>query len=162
MDRCLVLDIQAEVLRVDVEITANALEHVFTRNEEVIPGDWQKGVIIKLPKKGNLEVCDNWRGVILLSVPGKVPCGINIDRIKGEVDRMLRKEQAGFRTRRSCIDQIFILHNVVEQFVEWNSPFFINFVDFRKALASVHREYVEHHGRLWNSRKVDHHGQAFL
>ena len=31
---------------------------------------------INLPKKGNLEVCDNWRGITLLSVPGKVLCRI--------------------------------------------------------------------------------------
>ena len=63
--------IQAEVLKVDVGITADTLQHVFTRiwNEEVIPGDWQKGIIVKLPKKGNLEVCENWRGVTLLLVP---------------------------------------------------------------------------------------------
>ena len=122
--------IQAEVLKVDVGITANAHEHVFTKilNEEVIPGDWQKGVIVKLPKRGNLEVCDNWREVTLLSVP----CRIIVDRIKGEVDRMLRKKQAGFRTGRSCIHQIFILRNIIEQCVEWNSPLFIIFVDFRK------------------------------
>ena len=69
---------------------------------------------------------------------------IIIERIKGEVDCMLRKEQAVFRTIRSCIDQIFILRNIVEHCVEWNSPLFINFVNFRKAFDSVHRE------SLWN------------
>ena len=142
-------NIQAEVLKLDVGITADALEHVFTRIwKEVIPGDWQKGVIVKVPKKGNLEVCDNWRGVALLSVPGKVLCRIIIDRIKGGVDGMLRKEQGGFRTGRSCIDQIFVLRNIIEQCVEWNSPLFINFVDFRKAFDSVHRE------SLWNIMSV--------
>ena len=75
-----------------------------------------------------------------MSVPGKVLCRIIIDRIKGDVDCMLRKEQAGFRSRGNCIDQIFILRNITEQCVEWNSPPFINFVNFRKALDSVHRE----------------------
>ena len=69
-------NIQAEVHKVDIGTTASALHHVFTKiwNEKVIPVDWQKGVIVKLPKKGNLEVCNNWRGVTLLSVPGKVLC----------------------------------------------------------------------------------------
>ena len=66
-----------------------------------------------------------------MSVPGKVMCRIIIDRIEGEVDCMIRKEQAGFRTGRSCIDQIFILRNIIEQCVELNSPLFINFVDFK-------------------------------
>ena len=97
------------------------LHHVFNKiwNKEVIPVDWQRVVIVKLPKKGNLEVCDNWRGVTLLSVPGKVLCRIIIDRIKEEIKNVLRKEQAVFRTGRSCIDPIFILRNIIEQCVEW-------------------------------------------
>ena len=73
-------NIQAEVLKVDIGTMASALHHVFTKiwNEEVIPVDWQRGVIVKLTKKGNLEVCDNWRGVTLLSVPGKVLCRMRV------------------------------------------------------------------------------------
>ena len=61
-------NVHAEVLKVDIGTTASALHHVFTKiwNEEVIPVDWQMGVIVRLPKKGNLEVCDNWRGLTLL------------------------------------------------------------------------------------------------
>ena len=101
-------NIQAEVLKVDVGITTDALQHVFTSQDlEVIPGDWRKGVIVKFSKKGNLEVSDNCRGVSLLTVPGNVLCRIIIYRIKGDVDCMLRKEQPSFRTRRSCIDHTF-------------------------------------------------------
>jgi len=31
-----------------------------------VPADWKKGVIIKLPKKGSLKDCNNWRGITLL------------------------------------------------------------------------------------------------
>ena len=34
----------------------------------VIPNEWNKGIIVKLPKKWNLQHCDNWRGITLLSV----------------------------------------------------------------------------------------------
>ena len=37
-----------------------------------VPKDWQAGIIIPLPKKGDLKDCNNWRGITLLSVPGKV------------------------------------------------------------------------------------------
>ena len=37
------------------------------------------------------------------------------------------------------MDQIFALRNIIEQCLEWNTPLFINFVDFRKAFDSVHR-----------------------
>lgn len=41
-----------------------------------VPEDWRRGMIIRLPKKGNLSDCNNWRGITLLSVPGKVLCAV--------------------------------------------------------------------------------------
>ncbi|KAI8479716.1 hypothetical protein Bbelb_425190 [Branchiostoma belcheri] len=35
------------------------------------PLDWRKGAIMKLPKKGDLSDCGNWRGITLPSIPGK-------------------------------------------------------------------------------------------
>ena len=34
--------------------------------------DWRDAVIVPVPKKGNLQSCDNWRGTMLLDVVGKV------------------------------------------------------------------------------------------
>lgn len=34
--------------------------------------DWQNAVVIPIPKKGDLLKCDNWRGISLLEVSGKV------------------------------------------------------------------------------------------
>ena len=54
----------------------------------------------------------------------------------------MREEQAGFRSGRSCSEQIFILRNIIEQCNEYNIKNYINFVDFKKAFDSVHRETV--------------------
>ena len=62
-----------------------------------------------------------------------------IRRISGGVDAKLRKEQAGFRKGRSTIEQIFVLKNIVEQAVEWNSSLYVCFFDYEKAFDSVHR-----------------------
>ena len=32
-------------------------------NGDGIPNDWNKGVIIPIPKKGTLSDCNNWRGI---------------------------------------------------------------------------------------------------
>ena len=64
---------------------------------------------------------------------------IIIKRIAKEVDRLLREEQAGFRAGRSTTEQIFILRNIVEQAIEWNSNLYLCFIDFEKAFDSVHR-----------------------
>ena len=34
--------------------------------------DLRDAVIVPVPKKGNLHLCDNWRGISLLDVVGKV------------------------------------------------------------------------------------------
>ena len=38
------------------------------------------------------------------------------------------------------MDQIFALRNIIEQCLEWKTPLYMNFIDFRKAFDSVHRE----------------------
>ena len=37
-------------------------------SEEKVPDEWKKGLIIKLPKKGDLRNCKNWRGIMLLNM----------------------------------------------------------------------------------------------
>ena len=88
-------------------------------NEEA-PEEWKSGLIVKLPKRGDLTTCDNWRGVTLLSLTSKVFSRILLDRFSTTVD-ISRNEQAGFRKGRSCIDHIFILRQILEQATEWNS-----------------------------------------
>ena len=59
--------------------------------EQQVPEDWKRGMIIKLPKKGDISCCGNWRGIILLSVPGKVLCLIMLERLKIGLDSLMRK-----------------------------------------------------------------------
>ncbi|KAI3370615.1 hypothetical protein L3Q82_007191 [Scortum barcoo] len=37
-----------------------------------VPLEWQTGVVVPLFKKGDRRVCSNYRGITLLSLPGKV------------------------------------------------------------------------------------------
>lgn len=92
---------------------------------------------LKKPKKGNLNECNNWRGITLLSIPSKIMAKIIIRRISIAVDIKLRKEQAGFRPRLGCIDQIFTLKNIIQQFTEWQRQLYINIIDFEKAFDSL-------------------------
>ena len=76
----------------------------------------------------------------MTSVPSKVFGRVLIDRIRDGVNSKLRDEQAGFRSGRGTVEQIFILRNIIEQVVEWQATLYITFVDFEKAFDSVHRE----------------------
>jgi hypothetical protein len=125
-------EVSAELLKHGRDIVSTELLHLFNLiwQKEEVPEDWRNGVIVTLPKKGNLSDCDNWRGITLLSVPGKAFCSALLNRLKETVDITLREEQAGFRRGRSFCEQIFTLRNIIEQSQEFQSPLFLNYIDF--------------------------------
>lgn len=135
-----------DLLRADIEGTAGRLTRCYNRlwEAERWPKVWKKGLIVKIFKKGDLRDCNNWRGVTLLPIISKVFCRMMLERIRIGIDKKLRKEQAGFRAKRSTTEQIFILRNILEQANEWRVGLYIHFVDFEKAFDSIHR------GSLWN------------
>ena len=106
--------ITAEIMKADMETSGKYLEKLFTAvwNQEVVPSEWSKGLIVKIPKKGGRSVCDNYRGITLLSVPSKVFSRVLILRIQDGVESQLREEQAGFRKGRSTTEQLFTLRNI--------------------------------------------------
>ena len=87
-----------------------------------------------------MQECKNYRGILLLSVPGKVLNRVILDRLETGVDAKLRDHQAGFRKDRSCTDQTATLQIIVEQSMEWDSFLYINFVDYEKAFDSLDRD----------------------
>ncbi len=76
-------NIQAELLKADVEYATTKVKEIIdiVWRDEKTPSKWRKGLIVKLPKKGNLKECKNWRGITLLPVVSKVMGRIVIDRI---------------------------------------------------------------------------------
>ena len=82
---------------------------------QLVPEEWRKGTIVRLPEKVSLSNCKNWRGITLLSIPGKVLSIILLNRLKDSIDLKLKEQQAGFRSNRSCSEQIFRLKNIIEQ-----------------------------------------------
>ena len=61
-------NIVAELLKAGIKTTTQKLHEVIQMiwENEVMPHEWLKGLIVKLPKKGNLKECTNWRGIMLL------------------------------------------------------------------------------------------------
>lgn len=128
-------NIPAEALKADVETSWQILSDLFGRiwKEEDLPGEWKAGHLVKIPKKGSLSLCNNYRGTMLLSVPGKILNRIILQHLKTAVDAELRDNQAGFRQNRSCADQIATLRIILEQPQEFKSPLYTVFLDFRES-----------------------------
>jgi hypothetical protein len=100
-------NIPAQVLISDLYISADNLLPLFQDiwQKEMLPKEWKERIIIKFPKKRDLSQCRNWRGISLLAVISKIFNKTILARIKNSLEMGLRKEQAGFRHNRSCIDQ---------------------------------------------------------
>nr|KAG5693522.1 hypothetical protein BaRGS_006224 [Batillaria attramentaria] len=136
--------IPPEALKADIQTSTDMLHPLLRKiwESESVPQDWKKGHLVKLPKKGDLSSCSNWRGIMLLSIPGKVLTRIILERLKTALDKTLREEQAGFRNDRSCTDHIATMRIIIEQSLEWQTPLYSTFVDFQKAFDSVDREVI--------------------
>ena len=62
--------IPAEALKADVNTSVEMLYSLFEEiwEKEEIPAEWKEGYLINIPKKRDLSLCDNYRGITLLSV----------------------------------------------------------------------------------------------
>ena len=69
-----------------------------------VPKDWKRAGIIPPHKKVSKAMCSNYRGISLLSVPGKVYARIVDNRVKQTTEGVMLEVQGGFRKGRSCID----------------------------------------------------------
>ena len=52
-----------------------------------MPKEWADAIIVPIPKKGNLWSCDNWQGIALLGVVGKVVARVIQRRLEGIAER---------------------------------------------------------------------------
>ncbi len=69
-----------------------------------VPLGWQIGVVVPLFKKGDRRVCSNYRGITLLSLPGKVYARVLERRIRPIVEPRIQEEQCGFGPGRGTLD----------------------------------------------------------
>ena len=77
------------------------------------PTTWTQSLVITLPKKGNLQQCQNYRTISLISHPSKVTLKVILNRLKPQAE-IISEEQAGFRAGRSTTEQIFNLRKLCE------------------------------------------------
>ena len=73
------------------------------------PTRWTQSLVITLPEKGNLQQCQTYQMISLISHPSKVMLKIIRNRLKSQAEKVITEEQAGFRAGRSTTEQIFNL-----------------------------------------------------
>ena len=105
---------------------------------------WVKECILPFPKKGDLRLAKNYRGITLTSIAAKIYSVLLRNLIEPRIDNILRKNQNGFRRNRSTTSQILTIRRILEGLRAKNLQATILFVDFTKAFDSIHRGKMEH------------------
>ena len=59
--------------------------------------DWRNALIVPVPKKGDLQFCDNWQGISLLDIFGKIFSQIIQDPLQVIAEGLLPDSQFGFQ-----------------------------------------------------------------
>ena len=129
--------IRAEMLKYGEEKIINILIRICQMAWEVgkVPEDWTLAVIVPLYKgKGCRDVCASYRGISLLSIPGKVYGRIIIERVKERTRNLVGEEQGGFLEGRGCVDQIYTVKTLVEKYIGKRRKLYAAFMDLQKGL----------------------------
>ena len=103
------------------------------------PSVWHRNQIIPTPKKGDLSLANNYRGISLMPLAAKLYNKLILNRLIPFVDPLLRNNQNGFRRGRSTLSQILCLRRIIEESNLCNLDLALVFVDFSKAFDSVDR-----------------------
>ena len=108
--------------------------------EGQVPQDMRDAKVITLYKnKGERSDCNNYRGISLLSIVGKVFARVVLARLQTLASTVYPEAQCGFRSERSTIDMIFATRQIQEKCVEQQMPLYIAFIDLTKAFDLVSR-----------------------
>ncbi|KPJ16147.1 Adrenodoxin-like protein, mitochondrial [Papilio machaon] len=132
-----------ELLKYGGDELHSAIWEHFVRmwQEEQVPSTFKVSRIRSLYKnKGDRSDCNSYRGISLLSVPGKVFARVLLNRLMTLSEKLLPETQFGFRPERGTCEAIFSVRQLQEKSREQGRPLYLCFVDLEKAFDSVPRE----------------------
>ena len=135
-------NIPAELVRVGGEAMIGILTSICNKicKTGEWPTTWTQSLVITLPKKGNLQLCQNYRTISLISNPSKVMLNIILNRLQPQAEEIITEEQAGFRAGRNTTEQVFNLRILCEKYLQHQQNLFHVFIDFKKTFDRVWHE----------------------
>ena len=91
-------NIQAELVQACGETIIDVFTKIYNRIWRA--GEWStlwtQSLIIILPKKGNFNLCQNYRSIRLINHSSKVMLKVILKRVKPQAEEIIAEEQAGF------------------------------------------------------------------
>ena len=89
-------NIQAELVQAEGEAMIDILTSICSKIWKTgeWPTTWSQSLVITLPKKDNLQLCQNYRTISLISHPSKVMLKIILNRHQSQAEEIIADEQA--------------------------------------------------------------------
>ena len=97
-------------------------------------------IVILYKNKGDRSDCNNYRGISLLSVIGKLFARVALKRLQVLAERVYPESKCGFRANRSTIDMVFSRRQLQEKCRKQRQPLFVAFIDLTRAFDLVSRD----------------------
>ena len=122
-------EIPTEVLKTR-QFDDTLLWHCNTEYNQNTIDRWKKGDILSFPKKGDLGLAKNYRGITISSIVDKIYNALLRNRIEPKIENMLGKDENGFRRNKSTASQILTICRILKSVRAKNLEATILFVDF--------------------------------
>ena len=122
-----------------------------------VPPAFKKGMVIPVPKKGkDARVTDNYRGITITSIIGKVLEHVVQRRLRAQVDQEQSKLQRGFTEGASSANAALLVSEIISEAEDAKKELFVASLDARKAFDVVYQNAMLHklyyyglHSSLW-------------
>ena len=138
--------IPIELVKQGSDHMKSALWRVFwsVYQTECVPLEWAQGMIVPIPKNSDTSKMENFRGITLLSVVGKMFVSILNRRLTRWLSeqKVLVDEQAGFREGYGTADQVFILSELIQRQRRKKKKWILAFLDIKRAYDVVWRDLL--------------------
>ena len=97
------------------------------------------GNLLPIPKKASGTVVSSFRPICLLATLYKLYAVLVFRKVCDRVKAFVSWSQAGFIRGRSCNNNLWILRRVAERAIEFNTPVYCVFVDYKGAFDALNR-----------------------